>query len=421
LTPEEIRAREEARLEAERRRTELERRRAEEARLAPSLKNSIGMELVLVKFGEFQMGDERPENRKGREYFAFPVHRVDIKKPFYMGKYEVTQAQWRAVMGNNPSRFKGDNLPVESVSWNGAKDFCHRLSQMTGEEYRLPTEAEWEYACRAGTTGDYAGDLNAMAWYDENSDSKTHPVGQKQPNAFGLYDMHGNVWEWCEDQMHDSYNGAPTEGRAWVDISAAESSRVIRGGSWYIDRHSCRSAVRRADRPYGRTNGPDGQGFRVAMTAKAKTDAEEAIEREAAKAKAEAEAAAAARAKAEVEEALRTEAKAKAETEARIKRLREQNRIIQVSDDVLQNNAVKKVQPPYPSIANAARVGGSVQVQLLVSEEGNVFDASIITGHPLLRDVVLKAARQWVFKPTEVKGVPVWVEGTLVFNFTLIR
>jgi formylglycine-generating enzyme required for sulfatase activity len=188
---------------------------------------------------------------------------VDIEKPFYMGKYEVTQAQWRAAMGSNPSQFKGDDLPVENVSWNDAKEFCRKLSQMTGREYRLPTEAEWEYACRAGTTGAYAGDLDAMAWYDKNSGGKTHPVGQKQPNAFGLYDMHGNVWEWCEDDWHNSYNGAPNDGRAWVDISARGSYRVFRGGGWNSYAVSCRSAYRNCWAPGDRGSR---LGFRLLRT-----------------------------------------------------------------------------------------------------------------------------------------------------------
>jgi formylglycine-generating enzyme required for sulfatase activity len=204
-------------------------------RVAPEI------EMVYVTGGSFLMGS--PENEAGRYSWEGPQHRVTVQD-FYIGKYEVTQAQWRAVMGNNPSRFKGDNLPVETVSWNDAKEFCRKLSQMTGKEYRLPTEAEWEYACRAKTTGAYAGDLDAMAWYSKNSDSKTHPVGQKQPNAFRLYDMHGNVWEWCEDQWHDNYNGAPNDGRAWVDISASVSNRVNRGGGCTDVAVDCRSADR---------------------------------------------------------------------------------------------------------------------------------------------------------------------------------
>ena len=146
--------------------------------------------MVYVTGGTFLMGS--PDNEPDRDSDERPQHRVTVPG-FSMGKYEITQAQWKAVMGTNPSYFKGDNLPVENVSWNDAKEFCSKLSQMTGKQYRLPTEAEWEYACRAGTTGPYAGNLDAMAWYSNNAGFKTHPVGQKRPNAFGLYDMHGNV------------------------------------------------------------------------------------------------------------------------------------------------------------------------------------------------------------------------------------
>jgi formylglycine-generating enzyme required for sulfatase activity len=164
----------------------------------------------------------------------------------------VTQAQWRAVMGGNPSLIeKGDNLPVTSVAWDEVKDFCRRLSQMTGEDYRLPTEAEWEYACRAGTTGAYADRLDDLAWYERNSGSKPHPVGRKRPNAFGINDMHGNVEEWCEDDWHSSYEGilvgferAPTDGRAWVGKTGRGDSRVIRGGHWNSLPSECRSAKR---------------------------------------------------------------------------------------------------------------------------------------------------------------------------------
>jgi formylglycine-generating enzyme required for sulfatase activity len=152
-----------------------------------------------------------------------------------MGKYEVTQTQWQSVMGNNPSNFKdcGGNCPVEEVSWDDAQNFINKLNESNdGFRYRLPTEAEWEYACRAGTTGDYAGNLSEMAWYDENSGNKTHAVGGKQSNAWGLADMHGNVYEWCQDWYHATYYGAPTDGSAW--LSGGELKyRVVRGGSWH--------------------------------------------------------------------------------------------------------------------------------------------------------------------------------------------
>lgn len=203
------------------------KRTANEPRVGTPLRNQMGMEFVYVPAGIFMMGSENGYDDEK------PVHQVTIHNGFYMGKYEVTQAQWQKVMGNNPSYFKNcDQCPVENVSWNDAQEFIKKLNaQNDGYTYRLPSEAEWEYACRAGTTGDYAGDVDAMAWYEKNSDKKTHPVGQKQPNPWGLYDMHGNVWEWCEDLYHDSYNGAPMDGSAWE--SGGEQYRVLHGGSWY--------------------------------------------------------------------------------------------------------------------------------------------------------------------------------------------
>jgi formylglycine-generating enzyme required for sulfatase activity len=191
-----------------------------------NMTNPLGMEFVWIPPGSFMMGSENGDSDEK------PVHQVTFREGFYMGKYEVTQAQWQQVMGTNPSNFKGDSLPIETVSWNDAQKFIRKLNEMNdGFVYRLPSEAEWEYACRAGTTGDYAGNLGSMAWYVDNSGNQTHPVGQKQANAFGLYDMHGNVSEWCADAWHENYNGAPTDGSIW--LSGGDSSRrVLRGGSW---------------------------------------------------------------------------------------------------------------------------------------------------------------------------------------------
>jgi formylglycine-generating enzyme required for sulfatase activity/serine/threonine protein kinase len=207
--------------------------------------NGIKLEMVGVPGGEFLMGS--PESEAGRYDVEGPQHRVFVQA-FSIGKYEITQAQWKAVMGdNNPSKFKGDDLPVESVSWNKAKEFCQKLARITGKRYGMPSEAEWEYACRAGTNGAHAGNLDSMAWYQTNSDGKTHLVGQKQANAFGLYDMHGNVWEWCEDVWHDSYGGRhgapPTDGSAW--LSGGDSGfRPLRGGSWHLYSGDLRSSFR---------------------------------------------------------------------------------------------------------------------------------------------------------------------------------
>ena len=248
--------------------------------------NGVKLEMARVPGGSFLMGS--PEIQVERCKTEGPQHRVNLSA-FYMGRYEITQAQWKAVMGSNPSAFKGDDLPVEMVSWNDAKAFCEKLRQMTGKPYRLPSEAEWEYACRGGTTGDHAGESNIqsgddegaifdkfldgmknlpkLAWYADNSSSKTNPVGKKEPNAFWLYDMHGNVWEWCEDIWHDNYgrlNGdAPNDGRAWL-TGREQNLRALRGGSWNNDSESVRSAYRDKCAPGVRGFNI---GFRVAVSA----------------------------------------------------------------------------------------------------------------------------------------------------------
>lgn len=215
------------------------------------VRNQIGMDLIYVPPGSFMMGSNSGEADEK------PVHKVTINEGFYMGQYEVTQAEWRQVMGTNPSYFQGDGLPVEQVSWDDAQSFISKLNERTeGFKYRLPTEAEWEYACRAGTTTDFAfgngissdqANFNgtypygaaAMGVYRQ----KTSAVGSFAPNAFGLYDMHGNVWEWCEDWHHASYAGAPNDGSAWLS-GGEQQHRVLRGGSWSADGSGLRSAFR---------------------------------------------------------------------------------------------------------------------------------------------------------------------------------
>jgi len=203
--------------------------------------NSIDMKFALIPEGKFVMGSEEFEWSK-------PVHNVKIQTPFYLGMYPVTQQEWKAIMGNNPSKFNGNDLPVESVSWNDVQDFIKKLNEKEGtNKYRLPTEAEWEYAARAGTTtrysfGDDDSELGEYAWFNKNSDDKTHPVGEKKANPWGLYDVHGNVWEWVQDEWHGNYDGAPSDGSAWEDGVGA--SRVNRGGSWFSSDRYCRSAYR---------------------------------------------------------------------------------------------------------------------------------------------------------------------------------
>ncbi|MFZ3060317.1 MAG: formylglycine-generating enzyme family protein [Candidatus Methanoperedens sp.] len=214
--------------------------------------NSIGAEFVLIPAGEFNMGS--PANEANRGSDEGPVHRVKISNAFYIGKYEVTQREWKEVMGNNPSYFKGDDLPVETVSWNDVQEFIKKLNEKEGSnKYRLPSEAEWEYAARAGTTtsssfGDGISKLNDYAWNHANSGDKTHDVGQKKPNPWGLYDIHGNVWEWVQDVYQNSYSGAPIDGSAW---EGSGSARVVRGGSWRYFRIAWdyRSALRSDNDP----------------------------------------------------------------------------------------------------------------------------------------------------------------------------
>mgnify|MGYP003584174175 CR=1 FL=1 len=209
----------------------------------------------------FTTKDEAADCQSSVNSDETPRHRVAVEG-FYMAATEVTQAQWVAVMGSNPSHFKSEAVggdsrhhPVESVSWADVQTFIGRLNEREGtDKYRLPSEAEWEYAARAGTTttttyscGDDESCLDKIAWYEDNSDKRTHPVGQKQPNRFGLYDTTGNVWELVEDCWHDSYRGAPTDGSAWTDGCAG--ARVDRGGGWSSSADYSRSAARGSDSP----------------------------------------------------------------------------------------------------------------------------------------------------------------------------
>ena len=235
----------------------------DEPELAKKFTNSIGMKFVLIQPGEFMMGSNEANNEK-------PPHLVEITQPFYLGVYPVTQAEYQAVIGTNPSHFtKNARLPVEQVNWIDSLTFCEELNRLTVERqrqahYRLPTEAEWEYACRAGSTGkwctgDDVSSLYDYAWLDKNSARRPHPVGEKKPNAWGLYDMHGNVWEWCAD-YYGNYSPAmltdpqgPTTG----------SSRVGRGGSWTCGPVRSQSSYRSNNDP---SNRYDFLGFRLALS-----------------------------------------------------------------------------------------------------------------------------------------------------------
>ncbi len=222
----------------------------------------LNLTLMPIAAGTFTMGTAvgGRDNEK-------PVTRVTITKPYWLGKTEVTQGEWEAVMGSNPSEFKGANLPLETVSWTEAMEFCRKLTAREGAAerlpegyvYTLPTEAQWEYACRAGITGDHAGELDAMGWYTQNSGNMTNPVGTKRANAWGLHDMHGNVFEWCADWFASYAGGSVRDPQG----PSSGSDRVCRGGGWRVSADLCRSA----DRDYeGSGNRGDGLGFRLALS-----------------------------------------------------------------------------------------------------------------------------------------------------------
>jgi len=216
--------------------------------------------MVYVEGGSFKVGSMNAVNG-----YTMQEHRVTLSS-FYIGKYDVTQAQWKAVMGNNPSNFQNcDDCPVEQVSWNDVQGFIQKLNQETGKHYRLPTEAEWEYAAAGGNKSNgytYSGsnDINSVAWYKDNSGNKTHPVGQKQANELGIYDMNGNVWQWCQDWFSaDYYSKQPTENQQGPPSG---SLRVYRGGSWDLAARHCRVTGRWGVDPSSRLNY---LGFRLAL------------------------------------------------------------------------------------------------------------------------------------------------------------
>ncbi|MFN6412227.1 MAG: formylglycine-generating enzyme family protein [Planctomycetota bacterium] len=244
-----------------------------QAQQPKEITNSIGMKLMLIPKGTFMMGSPESEECRDKDENQ---HEVTISKDYYLGVYEVTQAQYEKVMGRNPSYFQGAivgnenaDLPVDRVSWEDAVEFCKKLSDLpeekkAGRVYRLPTEAEWEYACRAGSKTAYSFDdqeglLPEYGWFERNSSNRTHTVGLLEPNAWGLYDLHGNVWEWCSDRHGEYPKGAvsdptgPCEG----------SNRVIRSGGWYGEAALCRSALRRGHVPSIRLNS---HGFRLALS-----------------------------------------------------------------------------------------------------------------------------------------------------------
>ncbi|KST62496.1 sulfatase-modifying factor protein [Mastigocoleus testarum BC008] len=241
------------------------------------LGNRVTLEMVKIPGDTFTMGS--PEDEEGRSKDEGPQRQVTVPE-FFMGKYQVTQAQYQQIMGANPSNFKGDKRPVEKVSWNNAVEFCKKLSQKTGRTYRLPSEAEWEYACRAGTTTPFYFDktitTNLVNYNGDDTYAsaprgiyrqKTTEVGTFPPNAFGLYDMHGNVWEWCQDTWHDNYKDALKDGSLLLD-NDNRPQRVLRGGSWGSLPKNCRSAARIR---YVSDYGYDNLGFRVVCVVSSRT------------------------------------------------------------------------------------------------------------------------------------------------------
>lgn len=240
------------------------------------LGNGVKLEMAAIPGGTFMMGS--PEYEEGQ---------VSVPS-FFMGKYPVTQAQYQAIMGTNPSCFEGSNRPVERVSWNNAVAFCEKFSQRTGKNYRLPSEAEWEYACRAGTTTPFhfgdtiTTDLANYDGYDTYGQEpegvyreKTTKVGSfGVANNFGLYDMHGNVWEWCQDHWHINYEGAPTNGSAWLNNEEGNNGKLLRDGSWDDSPEHCRSSSRRSSSHYYHNtldSYNDYIGFRVVCSGAART------------------------------------------------------------------------------------------------------------------------------------------------------
>ena len=226
------------------------------------VKNGINIEMVKVEAGSFNMG-ATPEMENPKEDEK-PVHLVTLTNNYYIGKYEVTQALWKIVMGSNPSNFKGDNLPIEKVSWNNCQKFISKLNKLTGKSFRLPSEAEWEYAARGGNKSrgyQYSGSntIGDVAWYYGNSSSMTHAVGTKQPNELGLYDMTGNVWEWCQDWF-GGYSSSPQTNPTGA---VSGSIRVYRGGGWYHSAGDCRTSFRLVGAPGFRS---DGLGLRLVLS-----------------------------------------------------------------------------------------------------------------------------------------------------------
>ena len=223
-----------------------------------TFRNRLQQEFLRLPAGKFKMGSAQGIADE------LPQREINIAQPFYLGKYEVTQLQWEKLMGGRPGQSQADNAPVTQISWNDAHKFVKKLNELNdGYVYRLPSEAEWEYAARAGEDGDYIKNLEEMAWHEKNSSGYIHPVGQKKPNAFGLYDIFGNAWEWCEDHA-GSYRNAPTDGKPYYDANAAENGpHSLRGACFSCKANKIRAAFRANNYANARN---DSLGFRLAAT-----------------------------------------------------------------------------------------------------------------------------------------------------------
>ncbi|MEM8611273.1 MAG: formylglycine-generating enzyme family protein [Cyanobacteria bacterium P01_H01_bin.105] len=247
--------------------------------LSQALRQVLPLRMVKIPAGEFLMGS--PSTESDREEQEGPQRSIQVPS-FYMGAFVITQRQYKSVMGNNPSYFTDDqgkdgaNLPAEQITWQDAEAFCQQLSELTGRTYRLPSEAEWEYACRAGTTtpfcfgekltteiANFFADFSFTENVEENYRNTSVAADSFWPNAFGLYNMHGNVYEWCADDYHNSYEGAPSDASLWLS-NEANASKVMRGGSWFNDTPFCRSASREKNSQTGLSNS---FGFRVVCEA----------------------------------------------------------------------------------------------------------------------------------------------------------
>ncbi len=231
-----------------------------QAIITQTFPSGISFDLILVEGGTFRMGsDENPSEN--------PIHDVRVSD-FYISKHQIIQLLWKEIMhGENPSRFKGDHRPVETVSWDKVQIFIRKLNRISQKQFRLPTEAEWEYAARGGRYSqgyEYAGSdkLKQVGWYEENSGRETHDVGLLLANELGIHDMSGNVWEWCEDDYHNNYTGAPDNGTAWIETPERGIHRVVRGGGFFLGAVNCCPSYR-----YGAT--PDYRddfiGFRLVL------------------------------------------------------------------------------------------------------------------------------------------------------------